>query len=366
MKKRICSMLALVLCFAMLATACANAETKEPDAPAVVQPQETTAVVETPEDTAETSADSGEVPQPEGYPGKTINLIIPVAAGAALDLNMRAMADKIDLGGADIVIQNIGGASQTIGIAQGAASPADGNTIVVCGPAGNLIQPHLIDLTYSPDSFSYIANPFGPVSAAIAVRADSEYQTLDDLINAMKNGANLKYSTSTVGSVAHINSLYVWNTLGVAATHVAYNGTANAVNAVLSGEIDFCMMDHSVVIDHAKAETMRILALSWKDSETDRFWPAELPSLEEDYGLSDIKNFGGFAMLAVPKDTPDDIVAWLCQEFEKFFTSAEWDEYLSGIGRAGYELYVGEEMDAQCRVMYEAFGDAIENYYPVE
>ena len=311
-------------------------------------------------------AADGKVPQPAGYPGSSINLIVPVKAGAALDLNMRAMADRIDLGGAEIVVQNIAGASQTIGIAQGADSKPDGNTIVVCGPAGNLIQPHLIDVPYSPDSFSYIANPFGPVPAVISVLSDSKYKTMDDLIAAMKNGENLKYSTSTAGSVAHISSLYVWDQLGVSPTHVPYNGTAEAVNAVLSGEIDFCMMDHSVVKDHVASGTMRGLVISWTSAETDRYWPADMPTLQEDYKLADIQNYGGFAMLAVPKGTPDDIVAWLCQEFEAFFTSDEWNEYLGTIGRAGYELYVGEEMDAMCRTMFDGFGAAIDEFYVVE
>lgn len=67
----------------------------------------------------ETDGGTGEAAQPEGYPEQTITWIVPAAAGAAIDLPTRALIEQLDLGdGAKVVVENIDGASQTIGTAE--------------------------------------------------------------------------------------------------------------------------------------------------------------------------------------------------------------------------------------------------------
>lgn len=365
MSKKFRKLMALALCSVMLfTTACSSKDSGDASAPAASAPAASAPAASAPAASTPAPSEpaSTEVPQPDGYPKGPITLIVPAKAGAAIDTNMRAMVDRIDLG-ADIVVQNVPGANQTIGIAQGATAKADGYTITVAQPAGNLIQPHLIDLTYSPDSFRYIGNPFGTTPMAIVVKADSPYQTMDDLIAAMKS-EDLKYSTANAGSVSHIASLYMWEKLGVTATHVAFSGSAEVMTATLSGEVAFAIQDHGNVYELCKAGELRCLGIAWKDVPTIEMWGEDdVLWIDEAYNLPDLSTYGGNAFLAVPAGTPDDIYDWLCQEFGELFRSAEWDEYLKTIGRNGYEPDMGADADAACRKMFDNFGDIIDRLY---
>ena len=79
--------------------------------------------------------------QPEGYPAKTIDWLVPVNAGAAVDLHVRALDNAVSLGG-NTSVTNMAGANQTLGITEAYHRPTDGYTIVSSDFAGLVIQPN--------------------------------------------------------------------------------------------------------------------------------------------------------------------------------------------------------------------------------
>ncbi|WP_409967394.1 tripartite tricarboxylate transporter substrate binding protein [Bengtsoniella intestinalis] len=321
----------------------------------------TTTTTEVAEETVENS--DGTVPQPEGYPSKEITFIAPADAGSDADTNVRTISDHIDLGGADIVVQNISGATQTIGIASGAAAAADGYTIVSLVPAGNWIQPHLIDLTYDPDSFTCVANLFDDATQVFFVREDSEIQTAEEFIQALIDGQTFKYATPNNGSVPHIMSLDMMDQLGATGTtHVAYNGAAEAVTALLSGEVDFAIAAYGVFQENVNAGQVRAICASFDDGIVEGNVPG-IAFLDE-FGLEGLELYAGFTILAVPAGTPDDIVAWLRQEFETYLSESDvWLDYLDAIGRVRENIYVGDELDQANRDIFDAYGSIIDTYW---
>src|SRR6187200_3322730 len=77
-----------------------------------------------------------------GYPNKPIKVIVPFAAGSTTDIIARAIADKMSQSmGQQLVIENKGGASGTIGQAQVAAAAPDGYTIMVHS-SSHTVSPH--------------------------------------------------------------------------------------------------------------------------------------------------------------------------------------------------------------------------------
>src|SRR5688572_30511364 len=80
-----------------------------------------------------------------GYPNKPIKVIVPFAAGSTTDIIARAIADKMGQSmGQQLVIENRGGASGTIGQAAVASAAPDGYTIMV----------HSSSHTVSPSTFA--------------------------------------------------------------------------------------------------------------------------------------------------------------------------------------------------------------------
>ena len=306
----------------------------------------------------ESAASSGD--QLNGYPEKEIKLIIPAKAGTELDNLGRAILDRIDLG-VKLYIENVAGANQTVGITQGAAAPADGYTITVLGAGGNWTQPHLIDLPYSPDSFRCIANIRDSQGLVFVVNKSSKYQTMPALLDALKAGERFKYATSNTGSVAHIMSLYFMENIGAKnAVHVSYNGGSEALNGLISGEIDFGIFGVAAAKTLIDSGDLTVLALTFPDKAAQAALPEGVKTMA-DYGVPGLEDFGGYPVLAVPAGTPDAVYNWLCEKFGAFLASDAWKEYLAANGLSRNTAIVGEEMDKKNHEIYEKFGHVIKD-----
>ena len=135
--------------------------------------------------TAFSAAFADEVQQPEGYPSGVVSWIAPVAAGAAVDLPTRACAELLDFG--TVVVENIAGASQTLGTAEAASRAADGQTLLTMANACGISQPILNpELAYSLDDFRFLTMLTPSVQATICVKKGSELADIDKLLAYIK------------------------------------------------------------------------------------------------------------------------------------------------------------------------------------
>ena len=309
---------------------------------------------------AQPSTESASSSQLNGYPEKPIEVIVPAKAGTELDNLLRAIVDRIDLG-VNLVINNVAGASQTVGISQGAAAAADGYTLTALGAGGNWTQPHLIDLPYSPDSFRCIANIRDSQGLVFVVRKDYKYQTMESLLAALKAGEKFNYATSNVGSVAHIMSLYAMEQIGAKnAVHVSYNGGSEALNGLVSGEIDFGIFGVAAAKTLIDSGDLTVLAISFEDASAQAALPAGVKTMAE-YGVKGLEDFGGYPVLAVPAGTPDAVYNWLVDKFGTVLASDSWHEYLAANGLSRETAIVGAEMDAKNHEIYNKFGHVIKD-----
>ena len=106
MSRKFNKILALALCSMLLFTAACSGTGSSP-APSTAPSAAPSAAPSEPAPSAApggSPAAIGEVAQPAGYPSKPITLIVPVAACPVIDTHMRALVDRIDLGGAEIVV----------------------------------------------------------------------------------------------------------------------------------------------------------------------------------------------------------------------------------------------------------------------
>ncbi|MDP3799520.1 MAG: tripartite tricarboxylate transporter substrate binding protein [Polaromonas sp.] len=255
------------------------------------------------------------------YPNKPIKMIIPLAAGSAVDSAARVLAQKMSLGlGQSIVIENIAGSSGLIGAERVARAAPDGYTLGGFNDSVLTMLPHI----YPKAPWNALTD-FDPLSLVatiewgLVVKADSPYKTVADLIVAAKAApGKLNYSSGGSGSPQHIAMALFSTGAGLNMLHVPYKGATPAAVAVAAGEVDVALQGLGTVTSLIQAGKVRLLAVSTSKRLTQ--YP-NVPTVDE----SGLKNFffnSWFAMV-VPAGTPKDIVERLNAEMRKALADPE-------------------------------------------
>ncbi|MBL7007093.1 MAG: tripartite tricarboxylate transporter substrate binding protein [Spirochaetia bacterium] len=298
--------------------------------------------------------------KPAGYPAKTIEVLLPVNAGASLDLHFRALEASMDLGG-PVAIINMGGASQTLGITQAASRPGNGYNIACSAFAGLVIQPHILDLPYTQADFRHIVALNKASGVSMATLPGSDLATFDDLLEKFENGESVTFTTSNAANVSHLAFLSVLNQLNIPpelAIYVSYSGTAEVMTALLGGHVDIAIFDTDFLAEKVESGQMNCIAVL--ENEPNPKIPGS-PSISE-YGVTDMDAFAGFLWVAVPKDTPDNIVEWLKQQMNKGLMSETYQDFLATIKKSMTKVATEEEITAALKKASDTYGELINKY----
>lgn len=264
------------------------------------------------------------------FPNKPIKMIIPLAAGSAVDNAARVLAQKMSLGlGQPIVIENIPGSSGLIGAERVAKAAPDGYTIGGFNDSVLTMIPHI----YPRLPWNALAD-FDPLSLVatiewgLIVKVDSPYRNVADFISAAKAApGKLNYSSGGSGSPQHIAMALFNTSAGITSQHVPYKGATPAAVAVAAGEVDAAFQGLGTVTSLLQAGKVRLLAVSTNKRLAQ--YP-NVPTVDE----SGAKNFffnSWFAMV-VPAGTPKDIVERFNAEMRKALADTETRDKLVALG----------------------------------
>lgn len=237
------------------------------------------------------------------YPDRPVTLVVPFGAGGGTDSFGRGLALEMSrLMGQQVVVQNIGGASGTIGTTKVATAPKDGYTIGLI-PIGPLtLQPHLLKLPYSSDSFDYVCMVYSNPQAVI-VRSDSPFKTTNDLIAwAKQNPGKLVYGSSGVGTIPHLAVVALAKAANIDINHVPHKGDADNMISLLGGHVSMFVSHTAVLATHAG----KIRSLGLMAEKRLAEYP-DLPTLAEQGAPA--LNFDVWGGLVVPKGTPAAVVS---------------------------------------------------------
>ncbi|HET9579784.1 MAG TPA: tripartite tricarboxylate transporter substrate binding protein [Usitatibacter sp.] len=244
------------------------------------------------------------------YPNKPVTMIVPFPPGGVADITARPLAEVLGrILKQPVVVENKSGAGGGVGMQYVARAKPDGYTVLMALSSISIIPE--ADKVLGRDPMFQL-NQLVPIArftadpTVLAVRADSPYKSVADLMNAarQKPGA-IPYGSSGNYGTMHVPMEMLTTAAGTKMLHVPFTGAGPAVVALLGGQVDALSTGPSTVMGHIKAGKVRVLA-SWGESRH----PAlpDVPTLKE---LGYDATFSQWTGLFVPAGTPDTVIAKL-------------------------------------------------------
>jgi tripartite-type tricarboxylate transporter receptor subunit TctC len=275
----------------------------------------------------------------EGYPERTIKIVVPFPAGGPTDVAARLIAQSISTKlGQGVVVENHAGAGGRIGAKMVAGAAADGYTLLLGGTNVNAIAGAI----YKDLGFDPIAS-FAPIAAictdsmALAVSPNVPADTIQQLIKyARDNPGKLKYGAPP-GIYTQFAGEFFKIKTGTDILFVPYKGGAPAITDVLGGHIDMVFNNKSTLLVHFRDGRLKALAVT-----SAARWPElpQTPTMNE-AGIPGFPSEVLFGLLA-PAGTPPIIIQQLNQAINEGLRSPEVRTNLEAIG---VEAKIGTAQD---------------------
>jgi putative tricarboxylic transport membrane protein len=269
-------------------------------------------------------SDGAEPSEASTFTPDDVEIVVHSGPGGGNDTLARAMAQLLlDEGLADTLypVSNVQGGSGAAAMAYMAEQAGDPNTWAVHTSVW-ISTP----LTLGGDAVT--VRDLTPIAqlveerAIIGVRADSPYQTLNDLIEAAKT-ETLIHAGGSVGSLDQVNSILLQDAAGVEWSFLSFEGGGERVAAVLGGNAHILVEGARDFSELVESGDVRVLAAL--SPERNPIFP-DLPTASEATGL-EIPFVVERRGVIGPPDMPDDAVAYWANLFEEMMATDAWKEY---------------------------------------
>ena len=265
------------------------------------------------------------------WPDKPIRVISAGSPGGSSDIFVRIIENRMkEKLGQPLFIDNKPGAGGMTAAGIASVAAPNGLTLFVSNLATNAIGVTL----YSKPSF----NPqkdlppvarIATMTNAVAVRSDSGIRNMQQLIAILKSDQKKAfYGSAGIGTSSHLTGHILGKAMGANLTHLPYKGTAANLNALLAGEVLFCVDNLPVYTSHVKAGTLKLLAVT--QAQRLNSMP-EVPTVQESAGLLGFDVFSWFGLSAAT-GTPHAILERLGSEVVAALKEPEIAEKIRAVG----------------------------------
>ncbi len=266
----------------------------------------------------------------QSYPSKPVRFLIGFPAGGPNDIlgriAARWLSEKL---GQPFNVENKGGRSGNIATEMAVRAPADGYTVLLCGPAnaiGGSLYPNL--------SFNFLRDivPVAGITRealVMVVHPSVPATTVPEFIAYAKGNLDkIKMASTGNGSSPHVTGELFKQTAGLNLEVVHYGGGGPALKAMIAGEAQMMFEPMSASIEPVRSGKLRALAVT--TSERSSALP-DVPPMREfvpGYEASAVTGIG------VPKGTPPEIVQALNKAVQLAFADAAMKAKLADTGGA--------------------------------
>ena len=262
------------------------------------------------------------------YPERPVKIIVSLPPGSGADTTARFLATHLSQTlHQPFIVDNRPGANSFIAARAVAEAPADGYTLFVASNSPMVTNAAIFrKLPYDP------VKDFAPVASlarfpmVIVVPANSPYQTLPQLVAAMKAApGKLNFASGTPTYQVAMEQFQERN--GIKGTVVQYKGTGPAIMDLAAGVCDYSLAEVSSVLPLIRGGKLRALAVASAERHKDL---PDVPTAKE----SGYRDYESYAWTGVffPAKVPEAIVQRVGDVIRSAITSAEGKAFISGLG----------------------------------
>lgn len=253
----------------------------------------------------------------DGWPNRPVKIIVPFPAGGSTDIVAREIAQGLTAKfGQQFLVENRPGAGSTVGTAAVAKAPGDGYTFLVTSSHFAIVPSLYENLTYDPlkdlKGVSLLVN----IPVILVASPSAPFTTVRELIEYdKKNPGKLNFGSSGAGGVNHLSGELFNHMAGTKLTHIAYKGTAPAMQDLMAGHVQIMFDAISTSLPNIRAG--HIKAIAWTGAKPSAVLP-DLPTVAA-AGLPGYDTTSWLAMFA-PASTPQEIVTKVSEEVRQILS----------------------------------------------
>jgi len=244
----------------------------------------------------------------QAFPSRPITMVVPVPAGGAMDTLARIIAEGMKASlGQPVVIENVTGASGSIGVGRVARAAPDGNTIAYAAFVTHVLNAAIYQLPYD------VVADFEPIAFIagtpwlIVGKKDLPADDLKGLIAWLKaNPDKASSGTAGPGSPSHLGGILFQNITGTKFQFVPYRGTAPIMPDLVGGQIDMAIVDPVTALPQFHAGRIKVFAVMAKSRTATA---PEVPTVDA-AGVPGL-HISPWQAIWAPKGTPKEIIARL-------------------------------------------------------
>jgi tripartite-type tricarboxylate transporter receptor subunit TctC len=196
------------------------------------------------------------------YPAKSVRIVLPFAAGSAVDVLARLYAQRMSEGwGQQVVVDNRTGANGIIGMELIAHAAPDGYTLGMANIATLAVNPSLYPkISYDSQRDFVPVSLTATIGNCLVVHPSFPVRTVPDLVAlAKKHPGQLNYASGGIGSAQHIPMELLEAMTGIRLVHIAYKGITPAFNDVLAGQVPIAFTGLAQSLPYHRNGRLRML-----------------------------------------------------------------------------------------------------------
>jgi tripartite-type tricarboxylate transporter receptor subunit TctC len=291
----------------------------------------------------------------QSYPARPVRMIVPFAPGGPTDVCARMVAQRLSgRFGAQFYVENVAGASGSIGAGQAAKAAADGYTVLV-NVNNQVINPSLFGKApYDPfrdfDAVTLVAS----FSSALTVNPAVPAHSVKELVDLVRTSpGKYSFASAGLGTPSHLLGEQFRAALGLDMVHVPYAGSGPAAMSAVAGHTPIAFAALSAAAPQALDGKLRVLAVM-SNHRAEGF--PDAPTIAE-AGYPGMDGDGWIGMF-VPAGTPKDVIALLHGEVAAMMTETAVREQLSVLGLDPIAS-TPEQFDAQLHLEQEKWSRII-------
>lgn len=284
------------------------------------------------------------------WPSKVVRIVVPAPAGGISDTVARLLAEQLSANlGQPFVVENIAGASGSIGAKAMLSAPADGYTMMVITSATLTEVPQFMKVSFDPLKDTLQVGDLVRAPLLLVAHPSVPVHTVRELIAYAKaNAGKLSVASYGTGTRAHYAAVAFDKWAGVDLQHVPYRGSIPAVSDLLAGHVPLAFEALPNVIKHVQSGKLNAIAVL--APERVAVLP-DTPTMKESgfAGLS----LGGWQGAWVSSRTPPQLAETIHAEIARAFAAPKIREALAN---SGYAFSPVTTIQAQQEQMKAEFG----------